>query len=140
MDIEDITYRIIGAAYTVHNTLGPGLLESCYEEAMIIQLTEAGLRTQRQVALPIYYHGQKLESGLRLDLLVENTVVVELKSVETLLPVHHKQLLSYLKIAEKPVGLLINFNEDNLRHGLSRKLNGFYPSCAGTIPDDIPEN
>lgn len=125
MTIEELTYRIIGAAYKVHNELGPGLLEHVYEEAMSIQLAEDGLRAKSEVCVPICYRGHTLDTKCRLDLLVEDNVVVELKSVETLTSLHHKQLLSYLKIADKPVGLLINFNVANLKEGIRRKFYNY---------------
>lgn len=127
MTIEELTYRIIGSAYKVHTELGPGLLEKVYEAAMLIQLKEDGLSAISQVRFPVFYHKQPLEADVRLDLLVEDTVIVELKSVEELTSLHHKQLLSYLKIAGKPVGLLINFNVDNLKDGIRRKLYNYYP-------------
>ncbi|MDE5980032.1 MAG: GxxExxY protein [Muribaculaceae bacterium] len=125
MDLNGITYKIIGAAYKVHSALGAGLLERIYEEAMIIQLAEEGLKVESQVLLPVYYRGRKLNSEFRLDLLVEDEVIVELKSVSEVTDLFSKQLLTYLKIADKPLGLLINFNVKSLDEGITR-IGNFY--------------
>ena len=125
MDLNSITYKIIGAAYKVHSALGAGLLERIYEEAMVMQLAEEGLKTESQVLLPVYYRGRKLSSEFRLDLLVEGKVIVELKSVSEVTDLFRKQLLTYLKIADKPLGLLINFNVRSLDEGITRIAN-FY--------------
>src|SRR5437762_3539518 len=115
-----LTERIIGAAIEVHRTLGPGLLESVYEECLCYELSAAGLQFKRQVHLPVSYKGLKLDCGYVLDLFVEDEVIVEIKSNEAIAPVHCAQLLTYLRIAEKPVGLLINFNVPVLKNGLKR--------------------
>lgn len=125
IDLNNITYKIIGAAYKVHSALGAGLLERIYEEAMIMQLVEDGLKFESQVVLPVYYRGRKLSSEFRLDLLVEGEVIVELKSVSEVTDLFRKQLLTYLKIADKPVGLLINFNVKSLDDGITR-IGNFY--------------
>lgn len=125
IDLNNITYKIIGAAYKVHSALGAGLLERIYEEAMIMQLVEDGLKVESQVVLPVYYRGRKLSSEFRLDLLVEGEVIVELKSVSEVTDLFRKQLLTYLKIADKPVGLLINFNVKSLDDGITR-IGNFY--------------
>lgn len=125
IDLNNITYKIIGAAYKVHSALGAGLLERIYEEAMIMQLVEDGLKVESQVVLPVYYRGRKLTSEFRLDLLVEGEVIVELKSVSEVTDLFRKQLLTYLKIADKPVGLLINFNVKSLDDGITR-IGNFY--------------
>lgn len=125
VDLNNITYKIIGAAYKVHSALGAGLLERIYEEAMIMQLVEDGLKVESQVVLPVYYRGRKLSSEFRLDLLVEGEVIVELKSVSEVTDLFRKQLLTYLKIADKPVGLLINFNVKSLDDGITR-IGNFY--------------
>jgi GxxExxY protein len=130
-----ITDRIIGAAIEVHRHLGPGLLESAYEECLCFELHLAGLAFQRQVAAPIVYKGLKLDCAYRLDLLVENSVIVELKAIETLLPIHSSQLLSYLKAQNKRVGLLINFNVPMLRSGLKRIVNRY----VGPLPSSNEE-
>lgn len=116
------TEPIIGAAIEVHKQLGPGLLESTYEECLCHELHLQGIQFKRQIDLPVVYKGLKLDCGYRLDLLVEDTVVVELKAVEQLLPVHEAQLLTYLHLAHKPVGLLINFNVPLLKDGIRRRV------------------
>ena len=120
-----LTERIIGAAIEVHRNLGPGLLESVYEECLCYELVSTGLEFKRQVHLPVSYKGIKLDCGYKLDLLVENSVIVEIKSNEGLAPVHCAQLLTYLRIAEKPIGLLINFNVPVLKNGLKRIVNSY---------------
>jgi GxxExxY protein len=124
-EINDISSRIIGAAITVHRELGPGLLESVYQSCMTIEITDDGLRVQSEVPVPVLYRGKVIhKEGFRLDLLVEGVVVVELKSVEKILPVHKKQLLTYLRLADIKLGLLINFNEELLVNGITRISNG----------------
>ena len=120
-----LTGRIIEAAIAVHRELGPGLLESIYEEAFCYELNSSGLAYEKQVDLPILYKGNALKTHLRLDVLVEGTVIVELKSIERLLPIHQAQLLTYLKLANLHVGLLINFNEVVLKNGIRRIVNQF---------------
>src|SRR3954468_19114757 len=107
---SDLSEIVIGLAIEVHRYLGPGLLESAYEECLCYELSQAGLQFRRQVPVPILYKGLRLQSVLRLDLLVEDAGVVELKTVDGFLPIHKAQLLTYLKACQKPVGLLINFN------------------------------
>jgi GxxExxY protein len=123
-----ITQAIIGAAIEVHRHLGPGLLESAYEECLCLELARAGLHFQRQVSLPVEYKGLKLDCSYRLDLLVEDLVIVEVKSLEQVLPVHPAQLLTYLKASKKPVGLLINFNVAILKNGIKRIVNDYADS------------
>lgn len=120
MDQDELSGAIIGAAIEVHRTLGPGLLESVYQRCLIRELELTGLAYREQVALPVHYKGMNFEAALRLDLLVEDKIIVELKSVEAVLPVHEAQLLSYLRLARRPLGLLINFNVPVLRAGLRR--------------------
>jgi GxxExxY protein len=120
MKNNEITELIIGCAIEVHKSLGPGLLESAYEECLVYELRILGLNVQRQLPIPIIYKDIKLDCGFKLDLLVENKVIVELKSVEEIHPVHEAQLLTYLRFANKPVGLLINFNVTLLKNGLRR--------------------
>ena len=120
MEINEITRTIIGCGIEVHKQLGPGLLESAYEECLAYELKEKGLLFQRQKALPIEYKEIQLEFGYRMDFLVENTVVVELKSVEALHPLHEAQTLTYMKFSDKKVGLLINFNVLILKDGIRR--------------------
>ncbi len=125
MNENDITYKIIGAIYKVYNELGPGLLESIYEAALCYQLHKDGLRVENQVPLQIIYDGKILPVDYRLDLLVEDEIIIELKSVEEIKSVHHKQLLTYLKVANKHLGLLVNFNTDNIKSSIYRKINGY---------------
>ena len=123
MTDNELTYEIRGAIFDVYNELGPGLLESVYEEALAFELQERGLEVVRQVEVPIIYKGNELKTALRLDLMVNNQVIIELKSVEEMKPVFAKQLLTYLKLMKKHVGLLVNFNTSNLREGLKRIVN-----------------
>jgi len=120
---NDISNLIIGSAIEVHKQLGPGLLESAYEECLCFELRKEGVKYEKQKALPIVYKNVKLDCGYRIDLLVESKVIVELKSVDTLLPIHTAQLLSYLKISDLKLGLLINFNVKILKDGIKRIVN-----------------
>jgi len=124
-NINDITKAIIGAAICVHRELGPGLLESAYEVCLAYELTRRKLKIERQKALPVVYRGVELDCGYRIDLLVEKHVVVELKAVESLEPIHDAQLLSYLKLSGCGVGLLTNFNVKVLKDGIRRFVNRF---------------
>lgn len=119
-----LTHLIIGAAIEVHRILGPGLLESVYEAALCFELRDRGLEVQRQVLVPVLYKGLELKTGIRLDLRVENRVVVEVKSVEHLHEVHRAQLLTYLKLTHARIGLLFNFNVKFIRDGMRRIVNG----------------
>ena len=123
MRLNDLTERIIGAAIEVHRELGPGLLESTYEACMLFELAERGLSVDRQKALPVVYRGVRIDCGYRIDLLVEDLVIVELKAVADLQPIHEAQLLSYLKLSGRHVGLLINFNVKLLKNGIRRLAN-----------------
>ena len=123
MELNKITGEIIDAAIAVHRALGPGLLESAYEACLVYELNQRGLRVQRQVELPIHYREVDIQVGYRLDLLVEDAVIVELKAVEVIKPIHKVQLLSYLRLADKRLGLLINFHEELLKDGVSRVAN-----------------
>jgi len=125
MDLNDLTYQVRGAIYKVHSILGPGLFESVYEAALIYELRQLNLDVQSQVALPVLYNNVQLEIGFRLDILIEDTVIVEIKSVETLLDVHKKQLLTYLKLSGKKLGILVNFNVSTLvsKESLIRIIN-----------------
>jgi GxxExxY protein len=123
MTDNELTYEIRGAIFDVYNELGPGLLESVYEEALTYELEERGLEVARQVEVPILYKGNELKTPLRMDLLVENQVIVELKSVEEMKPVFSKQLLTYLKLMDKHVGLLVNFSSNNIQEGIKRIVN-----------------
>ena len=119
---EDITQRVIGAALEVHRALGPGLLESTYEECLCHEMGLRGIGCRRQVEIPVRYKGTDIECGYRVDVLVEERVILELKAVEALLPIHEAQLLTYLRLSEKRVGLLINFNVALLRKGIVRRV------------------
>ena len=123
MSINDVTAVIVDTAMQIHKDIGAGLLESVYEAILAMKLEKRGLRVDRQKILRFEYDGMVFEEGFRMDLLVEDQVVVELKSVEQTAPVHKKQLLTYLKLAQKPVGLLINFGAATLKEGLTRVIN-----------------
>ena len=122
METNDITGRIIGCAIEVHKALGPGLLESAYEECLAFELTKAGLCIKRQQPTTVVYKNIKLDCGYRIDILVEDSVVIELKVVDELNPVHEAQILTYMKFSDKSVGLLINFNVTVLKNGIRRFL------------------
>lgn len=119
---NDLSYIIIGAIYDVYNNLGPGLLESVYEGALTYELTKKGLRVDRQVEVPILYDGITIESNLRLDMLVENLVIVELKSVLEMKDVYYLQIDTYLKLTGKHLGILVNFNTDDIVHAIHRRV------------------
>lgn len=118
MTDHDLSYEIRGAAMEVYNTLGPGLLESVYHSAMIMELKDRGLNVKSEVPVEVTYKGKKIDCNLRLDLIVEDQVIVELKSVELLLPVHYKQLKTYLRLLNKELGWLINFGEYDFNEGM----------------------
>jgi GxxExxY protein len=120
MEFDPLSNKVIGAALEVHRTLGPGLLESVYEQALAYELTSAGIKVQTQVAIPVAYKAIKLDCGFRLDLLVADQLIIELKSIEALVPLHDAQLLTYLKLTKLKIGLLINFNVPLLKQGLKR--------------------
>ena len=120
---SEITYQIRGAIYDVFKTLGPGLLESVYEEALAFELQQRGLKVERQKQVPVIYKGNVLKTELRLDLLVEGRVIVELKSVEEMKKVFYKQLLTYLRLMNLKVGILVNFNTDNILESIDRVVN-----------------
>lgn len=120
MDRDPLTQKVIGCAIEVHRTLGPGLLESTYETCLCYELDLAGIVHRRQVALPISYKGLLIDSAYRIDLLIQDSLIVEIKSVDALCPVHSAQLLTYMKLAEIPTGLLINFNVSRLIDGVKR--------------------
>ncbi len=123
MDDEQLFKEILNAAFAVHSALGPGLLESAYERCMRIELEDRGIAAETEVCLPIDYNGRKVESAFRVDLLVEKRIVVELKAVAEIAPVHIAQILTYLKILKRPSGLIINFNVPRLRDGIRRIYN-----------------
>lgn len=123
--MKDISYEIIGCAYEVHRTLGPGLLESVYQKALVQELKLRGFKVKSEVDIEINYKGVNVGSDLRLDIIVNDTIIVELKSVETILPIHKKQLLTYLRLTNLQLGLLINFNTNLLKDGITRIVNNF---------------
>lgn len=118
--INDISYKIIGCAFAVHSQLGPGLLESAYQACLEYELLSSGLTFESQKALPVVYKDMKLDAGYRIDFLVENEVVVELKSVEAIADIHKAQVLTYLKLSDKKLGLLLNFNVVDMKEGINR--------------------
>jgi GxxExxY protein len=124
MTENEISYIVRGAVFDVYKELGPGLLESAYESALYFELVNAGLKVKRQLQLPLIYKDVRLDCGYRIDLLVEDKVIIELKSIEFLLPVHHKQLLTYMKLTGLKLGLLVNFNESDIQKGIFRKVLG----------------
>jgi GxxExxY protein len=120
---NEIAKEIVDAAFKVHTTLGPGLLESVYEAVLAHELSKRGLHAERQKSLPVVYENIRLDEGFRVDLMVSDKVIVELKSVEEVAPVHKKQLLTYLRLADKRLGLLINFGEARIKDGITRIVN-----------------
>ncbi|NOY43701.1 MAG: GxxExxY protein [Planctomycetes bacterium] len=128
MHENPISKEIVDAAFKIHTKLGPGLLESVYEVVLAYELKNRNLRTERQVRVPVEYEGIRFDEGYRLDLLVEDKVIVEIKSIEQIAAVHKKQLLTYLRLTDKRLGLLINFNEELIRNGISRVVNGLKDS------------
>jgi GxxExxY protein len=127
---DDITEKIIGCAIKIHKALGPGLLESAYEECLCYELSKVGLNVERQKALPLVYEEIKLDCGYRVDVLVENKVVVEIKSVDSLTDVHLAQVLTYLKIGDRRLGLLMNFNVSKMSFGIKRVVNKYIDSAT----------
>ena len=125
MGENDLGDAILGCAMKVHSALGPGLLESTYEVCLIHEMSKAGLTVARQVALPVVYDGVELNAGYRIDLLVSDLVIIELKVVEKLMPIHMAQLLSYLKLSQSKLGYLLNFNVVHMRNGIRRVVNNF---------------
>lgn len=125
MKENEISYKIRGSVYKVYNKLGPGLLESAYEVAMMYQLKKDGLEVKSQVPIEVFYDEIKLPIAYRLDLIIEDKIVIELKSVEELRNVHFKQLLTYLKLTKLHLGILVNFNVDNINEGIFRVVNGY---------------
>ena len=122
--LNELTHRVIGLCMEVHREVGPGLLETAYEEALAYEFTQAGLSFERQRDTPLIYKGVKLNCGYRLDFFVEDQLIIELKAVTELLPIHHAQLLTYLKLERRPLGLLINFNVPVLKDGVRRVAAG----------------
>jgi GxxExxY protein len=124
--VNNITSSIISVCITLHRDLGPGLYESVYEEVMAYKFGKSGISFKRQVPIPVVYEGIKMDVGFRADFIVENEVIIEIKSVEAIHSVHKKQLLTYLRLANKQISLLINFNEEILRNGITRLINKYY--------------
>jgi GxxExxY protein len=123
MTENEIAKEIVDAAYKIHTTLGPGLFESVYEAVLAYELGKRGLRYERQKAIPVVYETVHLEEGFRADIIVEGKVIIELKAVDAIAPVHKKQLLTYLRLADKRLGLLINFNVELIKDGITRLVN-----------------
>ena len=130
---NEITYQIINAAIEVHKFLGPGMLESAYHRCLEIELESKGIQFQSEVPLPIVFKGSIIERAYKIDLLVENEIIVELKSVDSVLDVHHAQTLTYLKFSNKKIALLINFNVPMLRNGIYRKFNSFFEKAQNSL-------
>ena len=126
LSINEITEKVIGCAITVHTELGPGLLESAYQECLFYELQSEGLYVEKEKPLPLIYKDIEMECGYRVDLLIEKKVIVELKSVEALTDVHVAQVLTYLKLSNNKIGLLINFNSFRIKDGLRRLINKYY--------------
>lgn len=138
LSINEITEKVIGCAIAVHTELGPGLLESAYQECLFYELKSVGLQVEKEKALPLNYKEIKMECGYRIDLLVENKVVVELKAVEALTDVHIAQVLTYLKLSNNKIGLLINFNSFRIKDGLRRLINKYYkPQSSPSTNSDF---
>ena len=124
MTENQIATIIVDACFKVHTTLGPGLLESVYESVLFYELEKRGLSVNKQQVIPISYDGTQFEEGFRADLIVEDKVIIELKSIERVMPVHKKQLLTYLRLSDRKLGLLVNFGENLIKNGVSRVING----------------
>ena len=137
LSINEITEKVIGCAIAVHTELGPGLLESAYQECLFHELQLEGLNVEKEKPLPLVYKDVEMECGYRVDLLVENKVIVELKSVEALTDVHVAQVLTYLKLSNNKIGLLLNFNSFRIKDGLRRLINKYYqPQLSQCINSD----
>ncbi len=128
-----LSKEIVDAAFRIHTTLGPGLLESVYETVLAYELGRRGLRAERQRSIPVVYESVLIDTGFRADLIVEGKVIVEIKSVESVLNVHKKQLLTYLRLADKRLGLLINFNVALIKDGILRIVNGLEDDCFASL-------
>lgn len=124
MEENDISFKIRGCIFKVYNLLGPGLLESVYEAALVFELKKINLAAETQVPIPVVYSDIKLDLGFRADIIVEKRVLIEIKSVENIAEVHHKQVLTYLKLTGIKLGLLVNFNSNEISHSIYRKVNG----------------
>lgn len=137
--LNDLSYRVRGLCMEVHRELGPGLLESAYEEALAYELAQAGILFERQRDMPLLYKGIKLDCGYRLDFLIENQLILELKAVTEVLPIHHAQLLTYLKLERRSLGLLINFNTPVLKDGIRRVVAGDLFKTEKTTRSDLTQ-
>lgn len=137
LSFNELTERVIGACIEIHRALGPGLLESAYEECLCYELSQAGIKFERQKALPVYYKEVNLECGYRLDLVVEQKLIVELKAVDQIAPIHEAQLLTYLKLSGLTLGLLINFNVPVLKSGIKRIANNFPDSASPRLSGEF---
>ena len=137
-ELNDTSEAILGAAISVHRALGPGLLESVYETCLAHELTVRRLPFHRQIPMPVRYGGIRIDGGYRIDFLVAERVVIELKAVHTLLPIHRAQLLTYLRLSECSLGLLLNFNVPVLKDGIVRLVNGFPDLCAASASSASP--
>ena len=124
MELNEITYILRGCIFKLFNTLGPGLLESAYEAALLFEIKKTGLEVRSQVALPMIYESVNMDIGYPIDLLIENKVLMEIKSVESIVEVHHKQVITYLKLSGLQLGILVNFNTSNIANSIYRKVNG----------------
>ena len=124
-NLDELSYKVIGCAMEVHNVLGPGLLESVYEQALIHELVTNGIPVKGQIEVDVNYKGMNIANGFRVDLIVDDELIIELKSVEDIRPIHQKQLQTYLKLMDKRIGLLINFNTINLKDGIKRIVNKY---------------
>jgi GxxExxY protein len=133
--INQLTGQIIAAAMRVHTTLGPGLLESAYRACLVHELRKQGIRVASEVGLPVIYQGQKIDLGYRIDLIVADSVIVEIKCVEAINPVHKSQLLSYMRLSGRHVGLLINFHVEHLKDGIKRMVHGYSWQKNSTTED-----
>jgi GxxExxY protein len=127
MGYSEVTEKIIAAALNVHSAIGPGVLESVYKTCLAHELRQSGMSVLAEAVLPVLYKGLRLDSGFRIDLLVADLVIVELKCVDALLPIHKAQLLTYLRLGNKPIGLLLNFNVVHMREGISRVIKNKHP-------------
>ena len=137
LSFNELTERVIGACIEIHRSLGPGLLESAYEECLCYDLSQAGIKFERQKPLPVRYKEVHLNCGYHLDLVIEQKLIVELKAVETLLPIHEAQLLTYLKLSGLTLGLLVNFNVPVLKSGIKRIANTFQDSASPRLGGEI---
>jgi GxxExxY protein len=135
--LDQISRRIIGAAIEVHRHLGPGLLESAYQSCLVFELRQQGFRVDEQKPLPVTYKEVRLDCGYRLDLVVEDEIIVEVKAIEKLLPIHDAQILSYLRLSNKKIGLLMNFHVPVLKDGLKRIVNEFPDASRKSSPDNL---